>query len=67
MSKTLHVARTSWEELCRKWKMAVLPKAFRSEILYIRCNSTGGINWDIAPVYTHIELIERNNVKIIKR
>jgi len=61
--KKLNVKKTSLHELNEKWGfIPIIYSVF--EPLYIRCNSKGEVNWDKAPVYTHEELIGRNNVKI---
>lgn len=33
---------------------------------YVKCRKDGYVNWDISLLYKASELIERNNVKIVK-
>lgn len=60
--KTLRVKKTSNSELSEKWNMFV---NINSE-LYVRCNCKGQVNWDKTVVYRASELIEKNNVIIVK-
>ena len=61
MKRTLNVKRTSNGELIKKWGLSV---NFKGEI-FIRCNQSGVVNWDKAPVYYLRELKERGNYKIL--
>jgi hypothetical protein len=54
-TKTLNVKKTSNEELLIKWGFIT---CFKGEI-FIRCNSKGHVNWDIASVYSKNSLINR--------
>ena len=60
--KKLNVRKTSISEVRKMWG---IPAVFESNELYIRCNSKGDVRWDIAPVYTGEELIQRDNVTIL--
>lgn len=61
--KKLHVKRTTLQEVYNHWK--VVPPV--SDVhYYIRCNAKGEINWDKTLLYTETELIERDNVIILK-
>ncbi|MGR3218493.1 MAG: hypothetical protein ACUZ8H_01565 [Candidatus Anammoxibacter sp.] len=61
--KTLNVKKTSLQELKEQWGFE--PILLIGREIYIRCNAKGEINWDVAPVYSHDELIERNDVNIL--
>jgi hypothetical protein len=61
--KLLNVKKTSKTEVQEKWNLP-LPYHW-SNILYIRCNAKGEVNWDKALVYQPEELIERGNYKVI--
>lgn len=66
--RTLYVKRTSTEELKSKgWPSVTfnLNNVFSNQC-YIQCNKKGQVKWDKASVYHSEELIERNNVKIVK-
>ena len=65
MAKRLHVKETSVREIRSKWGDCI-PKKWLGELLFIRCNAKGVINWEKSPVYSAEELIEKDNVKIIK-
>lgn len=60
--KTLNVKPVTSMQVTEKWK---IPMPFVG-VRYIRCNAKGEVNWDKAPLFTAEELIERNDVKIIK-
>lgn len=68
--KKLHVRKVSRGEISKHWgTLAVIVPPRGSSLLsglYIRCNRHGIINWNVAPIYFEEELIERNNVVIIK-
>lgn len=60
--RTLHVKKVTGNELVANgW-----PRGSWMNGSYIRCNKKGVINWAKAPLYHPDELIERNNVKIIR-
>jgi hypothetical protein len=69
--KTLNVRKTSREELNSHFPMkGGIPfgKLDIFEPLYIRCRADGSVNWDSNwSFYTATELIEKNNVKILKK
>ena len=52
MGKTLNVIKTNRFELEKRW--GFMPSIGGE--LYIRCNASGEINWDKAPVYTWMEI-----------
>lgn len=60
--RTLNVKKVTKTDLSNKWQLP-LPKGW-GYLLYIRCNKKGEVNWDKAPVYTPVELIERGNYKV---
>jgi hypothetical protein len=57
--RTLNVKKTTKKEVQQKWNTP-LPIIW-DDTLYIRCNSKGVVNWDVAPVFRPQELIERGN------
>lgn len=58
--RTLFVKQTTLVEIEINWGFTIHLK----EPLYVKCNAKGFINWDKTAVYTHRELIERNNIII---
>ena len=62
MSRTLHVRKTSREEVEKKWNIT-LP---RGDYDFVRCNSKGQVNWDAAPVYSAKELVGRDRVVVLE-
>lgn len=66
MSKLLNVREISVQELIDNWDLEASLKKWNGKQLFIRCNAKGIINWGKAPVYIADELIELDNVKIIK-
>ena len=67
--KLLNVRKTSVKEVLKMWEMdsSMIPLrlALASEV-YVRCNSKGFINWEVAPVYTKEELEKKPNYQIIE-
>lgn len=61
--KTINVKKVTKKEVAESWGIE-LPFKW-SDILYIRCNANGDINWEKAPVYQPQELIERGNFNVI--
>jgi len=61
--KTLNVKKKSKKEIQEKWETTLMYNL--PNTLYIRCNSKGEINWEIAPVYTINELEKRGNYNIL--
>lgn len=67
MAKRLNIKKTTPKELVANgWFIETIPFIWRFTPIYIRCNAKGKVNWDVAPVYPYTELIERDNVKVIK-
>lgn len=65
--KRLHVTPVTLLQLAEHgWPMYPFAVKNLYRGLYIRCSQRGKVNWDIAPVYTADELIERDNVRIVK-
>lgn len=64
MAKKLNLKPTSNTELAEKWGLNFNP-SLRGK-LFVRCNSKGIVNWEKALVYNSDELINRENVNIIK-
>ena len=62
MANKLNVKPTSNTELHEKWGFNPNLKGK----LFIRCNAKGIINWEKALVYNANELIDRENVNIIR-
>ena len=54
-TNTLNVKKTTNEELLIKWGFIT---SFKGEI-FIRCNSKGNVNWEIASIYSKNSLINR--------
>jgi len=63
MAKKLNVRKTNNSELSEKWG---IPVNFSGDS-FIRCNSKGEVNWEKSSTYSSTELIERNNVNLIKQ
>lgn len=61
--KKLNVVATDNKILSKNWKMSVNLNGD----LYIRSNSIGIVNWDLAPVYSMEELKKRGNFNIVKK
>ena len=61
--KIINVKKVTKKEVAECWNIE-LPFKW-SDILYIRCNVKGDINWDKAPIYQPQELIERGNYNVI--
>ena len=62
-TKKLHVKKTTISEVSTKWGInasCLIGKSF-----YVRCNSKGIVNWDVAPIFSADELIERDKVIIL--
>lgn len=64
-NKLLNVIQTSKNEVERKWGTQ-LPILYPNT-LYIRCNSKGIVNWNIAPIFRTEELKIRGKYKVIKK
>ena len=67
MEKTrkMHVKKLTYSELIKQWGFEpVALNKFTPK--YIRCNAKGEVSFDTAPVYEADELIEKNNVIILK-
>jgi len=60
--KTLNVKKTTGQELNEKWGVASFKEG---DIYFIRCKKNGTVNWDKAAVYTPVELVGRDKVRII--
>jgi hypothetical protein len=66
--KLLNVRKTSVKEVAKMWEIdcSMIPlKLVMSSEVYVRCNSKGFINWEVAPVYTKDELEKKPNYQII--
>ncbi len=61
--KTLNVKEVTKKQVENKWSLK-LPVHF-DNILYIRCNSKGKVNWCKSSVYQKSELEKRGNYNII--
>lgn len=61
--KTLNVKKVTKKEVAEFWNTE-LPFKW-PDILYIRCDAKGSVNWDKAPIYLPNELIGRGNYKVI--
>ncbi len=61
--KTLNVKKVTKKEVAEFWNTDLPPKW--PDVLYIRCNVKGEVNWSIAPVYQPQELIERGSYNVI--
>lgn len=61
--KTINVKKVTKKEVAESWNIE-LPFKW-PDILYIRCNANGDINWEKAPIYLLQELIERGNYNVI--
>jgi len=61
--KIINVKKVTKKEVAEFWNIN-LPTKW-PDILYIRCNAKGDVNWDKAPVYPPHELIERGNYNVI--
>lgn len=64
--KLLNVKKTSLREVARYWSGINIPPNWIETTLFIRSNAKGIVDWEVAPVYTCEELIERDNVTILK-
>jgi hypothetical protein len=64
--KTLNVIRTTANELATNWGVPI-GIVNSLEHLYIRCNAKGIVNWDVAPMYKHSELIKRGSYNVLDR
>lgn len=63
-TRTLYVTSTTLRELYQhQWPVEIIAP---SPSYYVRCTIKGVVNWDKTLLYTADDLIERNNVKIIK-
>lgn len=62
--RTLYVKGVTKQKVAEMWGVE-LPAKY-DDVLYIRCNASGEINWDKAPVFEAHELIERGNYKLLK-
>lgn len=62
--RVLNVKETTKKEVQQKWGTP-LPLLW-PDTLYIRCNTKGIVNWEIAPVFRPEELIKRGNYNVIK-
>lgn len=62
--KNLNVKSVSPKEVAKQWKVneSMLPQ---TKELFIRCNSKGEVNWEVAPIYRKEELEERGNYTIL--
>ena len=63
MRKT-YVIKTSYNEVAENWGFEFLGIQNRLLPLYVRCNSKGETKWEY--IYEIDELIEKNNVVIVK-
>jgi hypothetical protein len=61
--KIINVKKVTKKEVAEFWNIN-LPTKW-PDILYIRCNAKGDVNWDKAPVYPPEKLIERGNYNVI--
>lgn len=64
MAKRLNVIKITNKELAEKWEIPV--SMTRYEHYYVRCDSKGNVSWDKTLAYSADELVERENVKILK-
>lgn len=62
--RLLNVMQVSQKEIEENWNLK-LPQSFYGCELFIRCNSKGKINWEVAPFYTKQELENRGDYQII--
>lgn len=62
--KLLNVIQVSQKEIEENWETE-LPLSFFNRELFIRCNSKGKVNWEVAPIYTKHELEKRGDYQII--
>ncbi len=60
--KKLNVKRITKKELEEKWEMK-LP-LLKQDVVFIRCNAKGEVNWEKAPIYSAEELLLRGNYGI---
>lgn len=66
-NNTLHVKPTTVSEISKQWRFTPPNRGMfdGTQPLFVRCNSKGVVNWDIAPVYTASELKGRKYKIII--
>jgi hypothetical protein len=74
--KALHIKRVTWAELHQQWGSAAevlssdavhMPgMGLGNHYVYVRCKASGEINWDKTAVYKLEELIQRDNVRIVR-
>lgn len=58
--RTLNVVKTTIRTVCQKWNITLTARLLITyNVCYIRCDKTGNVNWDKAPIYSEKELIDR--------
>jgi len=62
-ARTLYVLRVTKQALSKKWGMPIPEK--HSEILYVRCNVNGEVDWDSTLMYELDHLERRGNYQVL--
>lgn len=63
-TRNIYVKQATVTEITIHWKFR--PMKRNGDLMYVKCNKKGEVNWETTSVYNHRELIEKNNIIIIE-